>query len=151
MSFVLAIDQGTTGSTALVFSRQGTILGRAYGELKQYYPQPGWAEHDPEEIWQLSRRVMAEVMGSGSNGVRVKGQSKSNNVRKSQPHKIPQPTAAKSVFESPACCMTALWATSFHPPKPLALAGVDPYRLLMPDRLVRKSGNTFHLHAGVFR
>jgi len=62
MSFVLAIDQGTTGSTALVFSRQGSIVGRAYGELKQYYPQPGWVEHDPEEIWQLSRKVMAEAL-----------------------------------------------------------------------------------------
>ena len=42
MSAVLAIDQGTTGSTALVISRQGKVLGRAYSEFTQYYPQPGW-------------------------------------------------------------------------------------------------------------
>jgi len=62
VSAVLAIDQGTTGSTAIVFSRQGTVLGRAYSEFNQHYPQPGWVEHDPEEIWQVSRRVMAEAL-----------------------------------------------------------------------------------------
>ena len=42
MSFVLAIDQGTTGSTGLVFSRDGTVAGRAYSEFRQHYPRPGW-------------------------------------------------------------------------------------------------------------
>ena len=64
MSFVLAIDQGTTGSTGLVFSPDGTVAGRAYSEFKQHYPQPGWVEHDPEEIWQVSRQVMAEALAS---------------------------------------------------------------------------------------
>jgi len=68
MSAVLAIDQGTTGSTAMVFSRGGQVLGRAYGELKQHYPRPGWVEHDPEEIWQLSRRVMAEALAASGVG-----------------------------------------------------------------------------------
>lgn len=62
MKSVLAIDQGTTGSTALVFSRDGEIIGRAYSEFTQHYPEPGWVEHDPEEIWQVSRRVMAEAL-----------------------------------------------------------------------------------------
>ena len=62
MSAVLAIDQGTTGSTALVFSRDGQILGRAYSEFTQHYPEPGWVEHDPEEIWQVSLRVMGEAL-----------------------------------------------------------------------------------------
>ena len=62
MSAVLAIDQGTTGSTALVFSQKGEILGRAYSEFTQHYPQPGWVEHDPEEIWQVSRKVMAGAL-----------------------------------------------------------------------------------------
>lgn len=62
MSAVLAIDQGTTGSTALVFSHEGEILGRAYSEFTQYYPHPGWVEHDPEEIWQVSRNVMARAL-----------------------------------------------------------------------------------------
>ena len=68
MSAVLAIDQGTTGSTALVFSREGKILGRAYSEFTQHYPKPGWVEHDPEEIWQVSRRVMAEAIANAGLG-----------------------------------------------------------------------------------
>src|SRR5262249_61260617 len=48
---VLALDQGTTGSTALVVAEDGTVLARGYRELPQYYPHPGWVEHDPAEIW----------------------------------------------------------------------------------------------------
>jgi len=48
---VLALDQGTTGSTALVVGEGGRVLGRGYRELTQHFPQPGWVEHDPEEIW----------------------------------------------------------------------------------------------------
>jgi glycerol kinase len=65
---VLAIDQGTTGSTALVFGRDGAVSGRAYSEFTQHYPQPGWVEHDPEEIWQVSLRVMREALAAA--GVR---------------------------------------------------------------------------------
>ncbi len=62
MKAVLSIDQGTTGSTALVFSHRGDVLGRSYSEFTQHYPEPGWVEHDPQEIWQVSRRVMAEAL-----------------------------------------------------------------------------------------
>jgi glycerol kinase len=62
MPFVLAIDQGTTGSTALAISRQGDVIGRAYSEFTQHYPRPGWVEHDAEEIWRVSRQVMAEAL-----------------------------------------------------------------------------------------
>jgi glycerol kinase len=48
---VLALDQGTTGSTALVVDEGGRVLGRGYRELTQHFPEPGWVEHDPEEIW----------------------------------------------------------------------------------------------------
>ena len=51
MRAILALDQGTTGSTALVVGDDGAVLGRGYRELPQYYPQPGWVEHDPAEIW----------------------------------------------------------------------------------------------------
>src|SRR5690242_10060410 len=51
MTSILALDQGTTGSTALVIHQDGTILGRGYRELTQHYPQPGWVEHDPDEIF----------------------------------------------------------------------------------------------------
>jgi len=54
---VMSIDQGTTGSTVLVFDRRGRIAGRAYSEFRQYYPKPGWVEHDPEEIWRVTLKV----------------------------------------------------------------------------------------------
>jgi glycerol kinase len=62
MSYVLALDQGTTGSTALLFRSDGTVTGRAYSEFTQHYPRPGWVEHDAEEIWRVSLRVMAEAL-----------------------------------------------------------------------------------------
>ncbi len=48
---ILAIDQGTTGTTALVLDRKGRVRGRGYAELPQHFPKPGWVEHDPDEIW----------------------------------------------------------------------------------------------------
>jgi glycerol kinase len=59
---VLAIDQGTTGTTALVVGHDGTVLGRAYSEFTQYYPKPGWVEHDADEIWRISREVAEEAV-----------------------------------------------------------------------------------------
>ncbi|BDI20115.1 hypothetical protein ANSO36C_59170 [Nostoc cf. commune SO-36] len=50
--YILALDLGTTGNRAFVFNADGKIVGQAYKELTQYYPQPGWLEHDPEQIWQ---------------------------------------------------------------------------------------------------
>jgi glycerol kinase len=49
--FVLAIDQGTTGTKVLIFDSDGSVRGLSYFEFTQYYPQPGWVEHDAEEIW----------------------------------------------------------------------------------------------------
>ena len=49
--YVLALDQGTTGSTALVLDRRGRVQGRGYAELPQHFPEPGRVEHDPEQIW----------------------------------------------------------------------------------------------------
>ena len=49
--FVLAIDQGTTGTTALLLDAKGEVRGRGYSELPQHFPQPGWVEHDGDEIW----------------------------------------------------------------------------------------------------
>jgi glycerol kinase len=67
--YVLALDQGTTGSTALVVDEEGTVRARGYAELTQYYPQPGWVEHDPEEIWttvtEAARRALAEAGVTG--------------------------------------------------------------------------------------
>jgi glycerol kinase len=54
---ILAIDQGTTGTTCLVFDGEGAIAGRGYSEFEQFFPQPGWVEHDAHEIWEATRRV----------------------------------------------------------------------------------------------
>jgi glycerol kinase len=62
MPSVLALDQGTTGSTALLVHQDGSVLGRAYREFDQHYPQPGWVEHDPEQIFQVSVDVMREAL-----------------------------------------------------------------------------------------
>src|SRR5450755_3427541 len=63
---ILAIDQGTTGSTALVMSTDGTTLGRANREFPQHFPEPGWVEHDAEEIW-------ASVVDSVGEALRAAG------------------------------------------------------------------------------
>ena len=60
--FLLSIDQGTTGSTALLLSPDGVILGRANTEFPQYFPEPGWVEHDLEEIWQSVTASVAAVL-----------------------------------------------------------------------------------------
>jgi glycerol kinase len=59
---ILAIDQGTTGTTCLVFDREGRIRGRAYAEFTQHFPRPGWVEHDASEIWQTTRRVASHAL-----------------------------------------------------------------------------------------
>jgi glycerol kinase len=70
-SAVLALDQGTTGSTALVFGPEGELLARAYAEITQHYPSPGWVEHDAEEIWQKTLRVAGEALAAS--GVPARG------------------------------------------------------------------------------
>jgi glycerol kinase len=62
MNAVLAIDQGTTGSTCLVLDDHCTVIGRAYSEFTQHYPRPGWVEHDAAEIWEVTSRVAREAI-----------------------------------------------------------------------------------------
>lgn len=64
MTSILALDQGTTGSTALVIHQDGTVLGRGYREFTQHFPQPGWVEHDPEEIFRVSVAAMADALAA---------------------------------------------------------------------------------------
>ncbi|HSF04083.1 MAG TPA: FGGY family carbohydrate kinase, partial [Solirubrobacterales bacterium] len=59
---ILAIDQGTTGTTCLVFDREGGIAGRAYSEFEQHFPEPGWVEHDATEIWEVTRRLCVQAI-----------------------------------------------------------------------------------------
>ena len=60
--YILAIDQGTTGSRAFLFDKKCKIIGSAYAEFKQYFPKPGWVEHDAEEIWQSCVDVIKKVL-----------------------------------------------------------------------------------------
>jgi glycerol kinase len=62
MKAVLAIDQGTTGTTCLVLDASSRVLGRGYSEFRQYYPRPGWVEHDAGEIWRITLSVMREAV-----------------------------------------------------------------------------------------
>lgn len=63
---LLALDQGTTGSTALVVSPDGRVLGRANREFPQHYPKPGWVEHDPEEIWASQMQALQTALGDAA-------------------------------------------------------------------------------------
>ena len=65
---ILAIDQGTTGSTCLVFNREGRIVGRAYSEFEQHFPRPGWVEHDANEIWRVTRGVAVDALAEAGIG-----------------------------------------------------------------------------------
>src|ERR1051325_10168489 len=60
--FVLSIDQGTTGTTVLVFDRDCRVRGRGYSEFTQHYPRPGRVEHDPEEIWRVSLGAVSDAL-----------------------------------------------------------------------------------------
>lgn len=59
---ILAIDQGTTGTTCIVFDERGAIAGRAYREFEQHFPRPGWVEHDASQIWDVTRAVAKESL-----------------------------------------------------------------------------------------
>ncbi len=64
MRHVLALDQGTTSSRAIIFDETGKPVASAQREFKQHYPQPGWVEHDPDEIWRTQRDVAREALRS---------------------------------------------------------------------------------------
>lgn len=61
-NYILALDQGTTSSRAILFDHAGNIVSLAQKEFRQFYPKPGWVEHDAEEIWSAQFGVMAEVL-----------------------------------------------------------------------------------------
>ncbi|HXZ95055.1 MAG TPA: FGGY family carbohydrate kinase, partial [Dehalococcoidia bacterium] len=60
-AYILAIDQGTTGTTALIVDHDGIVLGRGYAKIPQYYPKPGWVEHDPSEIWKQTLQAINQA------------------------------------------------------------------------------------------
>src|ERR1044071_9755703 len=64
--YILALDQGTTSSRSIVFDKHGNIVSVAQKEFKQIYPQPGWVEHDAEEIWSTQFGTMAEAVAKAN-------------------------------------------------------------------------------------
>jgi len=73
-NYILVIDQGTTGSAALLFDESGQVVSSADREIRQFYPQPGWVEHDPVEIFQTSLAVAKEAIeGAGVTATQIKG------------------------------------------------------------------------------
>jgi glycerol kinase len=68
--YILALDQGTTSSRAILFDHAGQIVNLAQKEFRQYYPQPGWVEHDAEEIWSSQYGVLAEVLAKKNIGTK---------------------------------------------------------------------------------
>ena len=64
--YILAIDQGTTGTTALVINRAGAIMGRGAAAVRQFYPQPGWVEHDPQQLWATVLAATQDALAEAS-------------------------------------------------------------------------------------
>jgi glycerol kinase len=73
MNHILAIDQGTTGTTVLIFDEQGKVVRKTYREFNQIYPRPGWVEHDPIEIWQTVVDAVNELMSSFPHKIKALG------------------------------------------------------------------------------
>lgn len=72
--YILALDQGTSSSRAIVFDREGNILSVSQKEFTQHFPKPGWVEHNPLEIWSSQASVIAEaITGIGINGKNIAG------------------------------------------------------------------------------
>lgn len=72
--YILALDQGTSSSRAIVFDHDGSICSVAQKEFTQHFPKPGWVEHDPMEIWASEAAVIAEAISAiGINGLDIAG------------------------------------------------------------------------------
>src|ERR1700693_3964235 len=59
---VLSLDEGTTGATAVVVGMDGQVRGKGYAEIEQHYPQPGWVEHDANEIWAAVQQTASSAL-----------------------------------------------------------------------------------------
>lgn len=64
--YIMAIDQGTTGTRVILFNHAGEIHATAYHEIEQIFPNPGWVEHDPREYWQTVMDCAREVLEAGN-------------------------------------------------------------------------------------
>ena len=110
MSHLLALDQGTSSTRSIVFDRGGRIIALAQRELTQRYPQPGWVEHDPMEIWRAQRDTMVEALaraGIGAQAVRAIGITNQRETTLVWDRKTGQPVHHAIVWQDrraePAC------------------------------------------------
>src|SRR5690606_11670107 len=72
--YILALDQGTTSSRAILFDRDGQVVTKAQQEFRQIYPQPGWVEHDPWDIWRSQYDVARQLIeGQGISATDIAG------------------------------------------------------------------------------
>ena len=116
---ILAIDQGTTGTTCLVVDEALRPLGRGYREIAQHFPRPGWVEHDPEEIWaSVESAAAAARRGRGHRGAvsSPRSESRTNGRRRSSGSDAPG-----GRFTGPSCGKTAV---------PPSVAGELPAELI---------------------
>ncbi|MYB66812.1 glycerol kinase GlpK [Candidatus Poribacteria bacterium] len=72
-SYILSIDQGTTGTTVLLVDSNGNIVSQGYKEFTQYYPQPGWVEHNPDEIWEATQDAIKESLDKTDTDISIAG------------------------------------------------------------------------------
>ncbi len=72
-SYILSIDQGTTGTTVLLVDSSGNIVSQGYKEFTQHYPQPGWVEHNPNEIWKATRDAIRESLDKTDTDISIAG------------------------------------------------------------------------------
>src|SRR4029453_13563739 len=80
---ILAIDQGTTGTTSIVFDDEGRPRGRGYSEFEQHFPRPGWGEHDAGEIWEVTGKVaIAALADAGVQGSELPGSGSPTSARR---------------------------------------------------------------------
>ena len=99
---VLSIDQGTTGTTALVFDLRGGVRGRGYSEFTQHYPRPGWVEHDAEEIWRVSLGAVGDALakaGARARELRAVGVTNQRETVVAWERKTGQPIARAIVWQ----------------------------------------------------
>ena len=69
MKHILAIDQGTTSTRAILFDERAQVVAKAQHAFKQHFPNPGWVEHDPEDIWATALQSCQEVIKTHANSI----------------------------------------------------------------------------------
>lgn len=102
MDFILSLDQGTTSSRAVVFDRAGQPVAMAQREFEQHFPQPGWVEHNANDIWQTQRQVMQEVLlkaGIGAHQLRALGLANQRETTVLWDRKTGEPVAPAIVWQ----------------------------------------------------